>query len=171
MAFKAGRAAMRPLPTAAGLFFSTMAGAQTVGLHPDFPVVRGAVRLGDDWALTLAEPHNRRVEDGSLVLWRPGFTVWVNLWGNDDRQSVADRLSRIRGDISGAAFGLEESAAGPVARLSYRLEGPGPDGTVHALYGFAVGPGGHVQIAIYFDAESDLPAARTIVASVRTAGP
>jgi hypothetical protein len=37
----------------------------------------------DDWALVLPEKINRRIENGDLVIWRPGFTVWIAVWNGD----------------------------------------------------------------------------------------
>jgi len=62
-------------------------------LHPDYPVVEGRYNLTNDWSLILDEAHNRRVEDGSLVLWRPSFTVWLNIWNNDKDSSKEERFA------------------------------------------------------------------------------
>ena len=143
-----------------------------MGLHPDFPVVQGVYRLTDDWQLTLAEPHNRRFEeDGSLVLWRPGFTIWLNVWNNDHRESVTERLSSLKNVISKEAFDLEEVVTATLARLTYRLDEPRPEGLVHAYYGLIIGPAGHVQIAIYFDSDQQVSAAKNVLSSVKIASP
>jgi lipopolysaccharide/colanic/teichoic acid biosynthesis glycosyltransferase len=42
-----------------------------------------------EWALVLPEKFNRRIEDGSMVFWRPGLTVWINVWGNDKAMMYA----------------------------------------------------------------------------------
>lgn len=142
-----------------------------MGLHPEFPVVQGTYRLTDDWELVLSEPHNRRLEEGSLVLWRPGFTIWLTVWNNDHRESITQRLSSLKNIISEEAFDLEENVTGTIARLTYRLEESRPEGLVHAYYGFIVGPDGHVQIAIYFDSEGQASAARNVLPSVKIAEP
>ena len=60
-------------------------------LNPDFPVVTGDYLLTQGWRVQLPVPFNRRIEDGSLVLWRPDLTCWINIWHND-RQASVDTL-------------------------------------------------------------------------------
>lgn len=63
-------------------------------LSPNFPVVEGTYRMTTSWWVTLPGRFNRRVEDGDLVLWRPGLTVLVAAWGNDHEKSREKRLQR-----------------------------------------------------------------------------
>ena len=49
-----------------------------------------------------------------------------------------------------------------VTRFIYRLTEHREDGIVHALHAFAIGVHGHVQMAIYFDNETDLDLTRQI---------
>lgn len=131
-------------------------------LHPDFPVVEGRYQMTSDWAVTLPQQFNRRVEDGSLVFWRSGITVWIIVWGNDKEESQEERLEWLRGDTSPHAFDDESATDGDTTRYSYRLTERRDEGVVHALYAFAIGVEGHVQMAIYCDEESDLETARVI---------
>jgi hypothetical protein len=124
-------------------------------LHPDFPVVEGRYQMTKEWSLTLPEKFNRRIEDGDLVIWRPGITMWVTVWGNDKNENNGSRLKRIRADISPQAFDIETSKADKVLQLSYRLKEGKEQGAVPAYYCFAVGNSGHVQMAIYLDNEKD----------------
>ena len=135
-------------------------------LHPEFPVVQGRYQMTSDWAVTLPQQFNRRVEDGSLVFWRSGITVWVIVWGNDKEESQEERLEWLRGDTSPDAFDDESATNGDITRYSYRLTERRDEGVVHALYAFAIGVDGHVQMAIYCDDESDLETARAIYLSL-----
>ena len=135
-------------------------------LHPDFPVVEGRYQMTRDWAVTLPQQFNRRIEDGSLVFWRPGITAWTVVWGNDKNESQQELLQWLRGDSSSDAFDAESSTDGDITRYSYRLIERQDDGVVHALYCFVIGSDGHVQMAIYFDDEADLETARTIYRSL-----
>jgi hypothetical protein len=49
---------------------------------PGFPLVSGDYALTEEWAIHLPEKFARRVEEGNLVLWRPGLTIWLAAWGN-----------------------------------------------------------------------------------------
>ena len=119
-----------------------------------------------DWAVTLPQQFNRRVEDGSLIFWRPGITVWTIVWGNDKGKSQQERLEWLRGDSSPDAFDGESTTDGDVTRYSYRLTEHRDEGVVHALHGFAIGVDGHVQMAVYVDDEGDLETARAIYRSL-----
>jgi hypothetical protein len=128
----------------------------------EFPVVEGHYQMTEGWAVTLPTQFNERFEDDSLVLWRPGITIWTIVWNNDKAQSQQQRLDDLRKDISLDAFDSEVSVDGDVTRFTYRLTEHREDGIVHALHAFAIGVQGHVQMAIYFDNETDLDLARQI---------
>lgn len=136
-------------------------------LHPDYPVVSGAYRLTDEWTATLPFEMNKRIEDGCLVLWRQGFTVWVIVWGNDNNQSAVERLEEIKGRADGAATDIAVELESNPARLSYRLKEEQERGPVNGLYGFAFKPEGHVQLAVYLDQESDIEDAYSLHRSLK----
>lgn len=118
--------------------------------------------MTSDWAVTLQQQFNRRLDDGSLVFWRPGITIWVIVWGNDKEESQEARLEWLRSDTSPQAFDAESATDGDITRYSYRLTERRDEGVVHALYAFAIGVDGHVQMAIYCDDKNDLETARAI---------
>ncbi len=76
-------------------------------LHPDYPVVSGSYRLTPNWTIDLPFEMNRRTEDSDLVLSRPGFTVWLAIWGNDHDESESERMGRIYSDISPQATDID----------------------------------------------------------------
>jgi hypothetical protein len=134
--------------------------------HPEFPVVDGRHQMTPDWVVTLPMQFNRRIEDGSLVLWRPGITVWTIIWNNDKRKTHQERLEWLSGDTSPNAFDAKFVIDGDVTQYSYRLTERREEGIVHALHVFAIGVDGHVQMSIYFDDEANLDAAREICRSL-----
>jgi hypothetical protein len=69
-------------------------------------------------------------------------------------------------DISPAGFDAQLKKDSDILRYSYQLTEHRDERIVNALYGFAVGVDGHVQIVIYFDDESDLQTARAILRSL-----
>ena len=87
---------------------------------PGYPVVEGHYALDATWSMYLPERFARRVQDGALVLWRPGLTIWLTAWNNDNAQSQAERLVRIKGTASPNRFAEQENNAGDVTRFSYR---------------------------------------------------
>ena len=129
-------------------------------LRPDFPVVEGRYQMTKDWAVTLPGQFNQRIEDGALVLWRPGITAWTIIWNNNKAESQEERLDWLRRDTSPEAFDSKVETDGDITRYAYRLTEQREGANVQGLYAFAIGVDGHVQMAIYFDDERDLETAR-----------
>ncbi len=136
-------------------------------LHPDFPVVSGDYQLSADWSATLPEEMNRRIEGQDLVLWRPGFTVWMSLWNNDNGETIQQRIEWLRSETSPDAFEVSVQIGETPARYSYRLDEDRDGQIVYALYGFVLKADGHLQVAIYVDDQGDLEEAGSLFNSVR----
>jgi hypothetical protein len=129
----------------------------------DYPLVSGDYQMSDDWRISLPPiEFRRRFEDDSLVIWRPGITAWISIWGAG-KGNVRERVERRRSSISPGAYDLlEESFHGGV-RFSYRLreepsveESDLRDPQAPALYGFVFSVSGEVQMGIYFDDADDV---------------
>ena len=135
-------------------------------LHPKYPVIEGNYRMTADWALTLDQKYNRRIEDGSLVIWRPGFTIWTKVWGSKEGETPEQTLKGLKDGISPKATEVKEEKEGGVLRVSYRLEEESEDKRKPAFHGFAVGPDSHVQISIYFNDEKEAAKAVQIFKSL-----
>ncbi len=131
-------------------------------LNPDFPIIEGSYQMTEDWSVTLPTPFNRRVEEGELVIWKPGFTIWINVWNNDKSESQGERLHWIQESSSTNAFDEIIESSDSVSRYSYRLKEDSDDDREPAFYGVGTGEGGHVQIVIYFDSAGDLAEAKSI---------
>jgi len=140
-------------------------------LNPKFPTVEGRYQMTAGWAVTLPGKFNRRLEDGSLVFWRPGITAWTNVWENNKRESREDRLKWISGDASADSFDAETHVDANVTRFAYRLTERREKAAVHAVHAFAIGQDGHVQMAIYFDNEDDLRIAKQLWNSLEETRP
>ena len=130
-------------------------------------MVEDEYQLTKNWSVTLPSKFNRRVEDDDLVIWKPGFTIWVATWANDQGESKEARLATLQQRISKDAFDIEVEPEKDVVRFCYRLAEKAKDKRVAAFYGFAIGANGHVQLGIYFDDENDLALARKIWLSLR----
>ncbi len=71
------------------------------------PPVSGPARLSSGWSMTVPGYCLRRVDDGSLVIWRPGLTFWLAIMDGDF--DVADRIASLRGEVlAGASFEIIE---------------------------------------------------------------
>lgn len=123
-------------------------------LHPDFPVVSGDFVLTKGWRIDLPEKFNRRVEDGSLVLWRPDLTFWINVWNNDHQRSIEELLQKILMDVSPNRSDEQIERAGGVSRLTYELaeEDLGREKSGYrSINGYVISDAGYVQISAYYD--------------------
>lgn len=125
----------------------------------DVLVVEGVYRMTREWSISLPGPFKRRFDDEDLVLFRPGVTAWIVVWDKPASESKSDRLALLRSDISPEAYDHREEVAGGLLRLSYRLREEGSEARSPGFYSYTVGEGGHVQMAVYFDAEEDVEVA------------
>ena len=132
---------------------------------PGYPLVEGEHLLTATWSIRLPGQFARRIEDGSLVLWRPGLTLWLVAWNNDHGQSQAEGLARVKRSASKQRVAEQELAAEGVTRFSYRLLDESEAGPVESLYGFVFADDGHLQLSIYFDDPADERVARELVES------
>ena len=123
-------------------------------LHSEFPVVEGRYRLTRDWELDLPAKFNRRIEDGNMVIWRPGLTFWIAIWGPQAAKTPEETLAWILEDASPDRFAERAEHSGDLIRLTYRLKEKDPDRdptSYVAISGYVIGPSGHVQISAYCD--------------------
>lgn len=116
--------------------------------------------------LHLPEQFTRRIEDGDLVLWRPGLTVWLAAWGNDNSESQSPRLERAKRGSSPDRCEERQSTSGGLSRFSYRLLDWSEDGQIESIHSLAFADDGELNLAIYFDDPADENKAWEIAESV-----
>jgi hypothetical protein len=138
---------------------------------PGFPIVEGDQQLTETWRIHLPGKFTRRTEEGSLVIWRPGFTMWRTAWDNDRGESRAERLRRIKEIVSPHRFAERESTDGTLTRFSYRLRDENDDGPVESVYGYVLADDGELHLSVYFDDPTHEAEARRIVDGVTARGP
>jgi len=133
---------------------------------PGFPLVQGDHALTETWSIHLPEQFARRVEEGSLVLWRPGLTIWLAAWGNDNDETQSERLAWIKDEASPARFDAREAVGGGVTRFSYRLRDENEDGPIESLNAYVISEDGHLRLSVYFDDPADATKAQQLIDSV-----
>ena len=136
-------------------------------LHPDFPVVEGHHQMTQEWSVVLPSKFNRRIEDGDLVFWRPGFTVWVAVWNNDKKETKQQRLASLKTEHARGAFAVQERQIGSTLFYTYRLAENSKDKRVPALYCYAFSDFSEVQMAIYFDSETDASIGESLCLTIK----
>lgn len=140
-------------------------------LNPGYPIVDGHTQVTEAWSIELDQPHNRTEQGRELVLFRPGFTIWISAWGNDNGDSIDQRAGWIAAETPRDAYDVLSGPRGPVYRHAFRRDEVKADGVLQGYYGYTVAEGGHLQMAIFIDTEDDLGLAKSIIESVRYSAP
>ena len=141
-------------------------------MNPEFPVVSGELAMPNAWSLTLPVEFNRRIEDGSLVLWTDELTFWINVWNNDANLSMPEQADRILMDASPARRDEQIERSDQLLRLTYELDEEDPDRTVPAyssISGHVISAKGLVQMSAYYDTPDARSLGYQIIHSVRQA--
>jgi hypothetical protein len=133
---------------------------------PGVPLVEGTHALNAAWSIHLPGEFARRVEDDSLVLWRPGLTIWLAIWNNDRGESQAERLAAIKKSAAKARHSEQERVTTHESRYSYRLRDENEAGPIESLNAFIITNDEHLQIAVYFDDPATEAAAVQLVESI-----
>lgn len=137
------------------------------GEPPRFRLVSGDYAMTNDWSVTLPGEFSVRIEDESLVLWRPAHTLWTLVWGLPPGVSRASHIEHLLAqcDSDSKAKKVEQHTEAHRHEISSDEERDGA--VVHTLHGFVVGAAGYVQMTQYLDIVEDLELAQRILRSVR----
>ena len=105
-------------------------------------------RISEEWWIGLDESYKTRVEDGSLVLWRPERTVWISIWNDRDGRTPRDRLAHWVAERDIRAADLFQESDGDLLRHGYLLAEPEETGGDRlGLYSYTVSTSSTVQMA------------------------
>lgn len=116
------------------------------------PAGPGRLQLAQEWSIVLACQMLRRFHSGSLVLWRPGFTMWINVYSSANAQPARERLAEIEARASSRATERQRSERDGVLRFRYFLVEEDDSGKVQDVcFCFALLEGRQLHLAIYFD--------------------
>ena len=124
-------------------------------------------QISEEWWIGLDESYKTRVEDGSLVLWRPERTVWINVWNDSAGRTSSERLAGWTVDRHPDATDLFRENDGGLLRFAYFLEEPEDEGGQRlGIYSITVSESSTVQMACYFDLKEDQDWAAAVSRSV-----
>lgn len=144
---------------------------EDIMLHPDFPVIKNKYQMTSEWNINLEQPYNRRIEEGSLVIWRPGLTIWVNVWNNDNNETVKERLKWIISESSPEAFEVTSHEKGMIYIHGYRLNEKSNGEVSYSYNSYVLSENAHVQLSVYFDSEDSFKIAKSLVDSIEYVQP
>jgi hypothetical protein len=122
--------------------------------------------IGTDWSILVDPEFQRRIDDGNVVLWKPGQTVHASVFNtnNAEAEDAIERMIEGRPGIPVQMFDREEPG---LAGHAYLLpEGDG-EHTYWGLNTWTAAKGSVACVTIYFDNIEDLNWAITVWKSVR----
>lgn len=138
-----------------------------------FATIVDDYRMTKAWLVTLPVQFERRFEDDSLVIWRPGLTFWIDVWNNDNHERAEERMNWILEAASPERMEERVLRGARGVRLSYELDQRDADPSTpchRSLSAYVIAEAGYVQISAYCDDPDALALAYAVVGSVRTAG-
>jgi hypothetical protein len=131
--------------------------------------VQGRIQVNDAWSLELCEPFKRQLEGDRLVLTRPGLVFVVKTWWHET--SIDECCAAVREQLPAEAAGIFEEREGRLRRFGYRLNKVAGPQDCATFCGVAVGRASYVQLAAFFQQESELGQALAAWRSLREPTP
>ncbi len=118
------------------------------------PLEIGRINITKNWSFELSTHMLRRVEGGSLVLWRPGFTIWLDSF--KAQSEVEKRIKGVLDTMSPESKDLLNLSEKGFHKMRYRLDEETGLKTQAASYIFAFSEHHEIHMAIYFEDENDM---------------
>jgi hypothetical protein len=59
----------------------------------DHGMLRG---ITAEWSIDIDDTYQHRVENGSLIFWKPGRTIYIIVWGRPNQQPKEQTLAWIK---------------------------------------------------------------------------
>lgn len=135
-------------------------------MDSEFPFLVGRVAVTEEWSIDLPFAVMQRFEETQMVLWRPGFTVFLSAWNNDKNEPASKRKADFAELTSAGKYDESTTQDGGRLYYSYRIDEQSDDDRAPAFQGFAFGDQGHLQLSVYFDQEHDAELATRLLQSI-----
>src|SRR5258707_15398504 len=105
--------------------------------------------IGTGWSIVVDPDFTRRVDDGDVVLWMPGRTIYAAVYNtnNADAEDAINRMIEGRPGIPVQMFDREEPA---IAGHAYLLPEGGGNRTYWGLNTWTAAKGSVACVTIYF---------------------
>ena len=119
------------------------------------PVDDGIIQVTKGWSFNVSARMLRRFEKGSLVVWRPGFTILIESYSPSELK-IDERLIKITNTISPDNEGFEQKREDGIQKLRYRLQEETDGKKQSSAYIFGLTTNQEIHMSIYYDDPSDL---------------
>lgn len=127
----------------------------------------GSLHFGDGWILELPFQTRCREDDDGIVLWVPGFALWIRGFEYPSSMSLEDSLVYVAATVPDDAHERRETRTDELVLVSWRAKDDGRD----VLYVFGLQKERRVELAFFLKREKDLPFAHAIAESLRRSTP
>jgi hypothetical protein len=129
------------------------------------PIDDGFVKITENWSFDIKSRLLRRLENSSLVVWKPGLTIWMNAYNSNDL-SLEQRIESVMSTRSEAAFDAKELKTNELTKMSYRLIEEGEEGDQPSAYIFGFTEKYEVHLTIYYDDDKYLKDVESVFESL-----
>jgi hypothetical protein len=129
------------------------------------PVEDGNVKITENWSFSVESRFLRRLENSSLVVWKPGFTIWMNVYNANDLL-LEQRIESVVNSRPEKAFDFKKSKSNDLVKMSYRMIEQGEKGEQPSAYIFGFTEKFEVHMTIYFDDDKFLPDIESVFESL-----
>lgn len=116
------------------------------------PVDSGPVTIGDCWTFDIASRMTRRIEDDSIVIWRPGFTIWIDIYTTHvrTRKERFELINEIKPDL---AYDIKQEEANGLLKLRYRYDKEEFVNKQPSICVFGLTDRDEIHMTVYFDSD------------------
>ncbi len=132
------------------------------------PIVEGKVFVTKNWGFDVSSRMLRRVDDGSLVIWKPEFTIWLNAYASNER-SIEERVKSIVEKRSDAAYDFQQVNENGLLKVRYQLIEKTDNEEQASAYIFGFTENHEIHISIYYDSDKHLAEIDNIWKTLRCA--
>lgn len=114
------------------------------------PVDKGTVQITKNWRFDVSSRMLRRIENNNLIIWKPGFTIWLTTYAVQD-SDIENRVRHIEQTASPDKLKFQSVVENKLTKVRYRLIDDTDGKPQPSVYLFGLNEHQEINIAIYFD--------------------
>ncbi len=114
------------------------------------PVDKGAINIANEWSFNVSTRMVKRIDKGSFVIWRPGFTLWIDVYQAEDKDIDA-RERKLLGIISPERINFKSIRQSGLQKIRYELAEQSGEYMQKSAYIFGLTESQEMHIIIYYD--------------------